>query len=170
LAASKGSKVISFEPNSHVFARLKSNLILNQIDNSVDARPIALGSSVSSEQSFVPKNQIYSSGLQLKTANTRRDLSGWEVLETVQVRPLDLELKNQIDSVDVIKIDAEGYELEILRGATGVLKISKPLVFLECLSEQNLIECIEFLSSLGLVINKLPSPDEAHNNFLLHLS
>src|SRR4029077_9130628 len=32
---------------------------------------------------------------------------------------------------DLVKIDVEGYELAVLRGARGVLKESRPLVFLE---------------------------------------
>ncbi len=46
----------------------------------------------------------------------------------VPIRPLDAVVR---DSVDFIKIDVEGFELDVLKGASGVLQHDRPTMFLE---------------------------------------
>ena len=63
--------------------------------------------------------------------------------------------ENGIVKVDLVKIDTEGYELRVLKGATRLLQDSKPTLYIE-VNDDNLREqgdsalaIIEFLSSLG---------------------
>jgi FkbM family methyltransferase len=49
---------------------------------------------------------------------------------TVPLRPLDLCL-NQNDSIDFIKIDVEGGELAVLRGAARTIRSSNPAIWCE---------------------------------------
>jgi hypothetical protein len=52
---------------------------------------------------------------------------------------------------DVIKIDVEGAELLVLRGARKTLQEGKPRVLLEVHSDSLKIECRGFLGRLGYV-------------------
>jgi FkbM family methyltransferase len=67
------------------------------------------------------------------------------------VVPLDL---FKFNDVDFIKIDVEGSELEVLRGASETIKNNSPLILIELLdsqknAEQNIIMVTTFLEELG---------------------
>jgi len=49
---------------------------------------------------------------------------------TIEVTTLDEELKD-LDKIDFIKIDVEGYEWEVLQGATATIQKHKPLLLVE---------------------------------------
>lgn len=74
----------------------------------------------------------------------------------VQIEKLDdvLRLENVV-SVDLIKIDVEGYELKVLRGAADTLRKFKPILFVE-VDDANLrdqgdsaVAMVEYLNVLG---------------------
>ena len=71
---------------------------------------------------------------------------------TAQIRRLD---DFNLSNIDYIKMDAEAYELEILKGANILLKIQSPIVHLEmkskALSQFNLTkqDVRDWLSKLG---------------------
>lgn len=50
---------------------------------------------------------------------------------------------------DIIKIDVEGAELLVLKGAKQILQKAKPKIFLSIHSEQLEKDCIEYLTNLG---------------------
>ena len=85
---------------------------------------------------------------------------------TVKTRRLDEILEEVgIDSVDIIKIDVEGAELLVLRGAENIIKKSKNVkLFIDIDTKSSLKEkkeLFEFLSNCGFVIygiDKKPKP------------
>lgn len=71
-----------------------------------------------------------------------------------------------IGKVDVIKIDVEGHEIDVLRGAKEVLRYHKPKVFVE--THDRFVpgiheECEKFLLELGFVVEVL-EPCELYAN------
>jgi hypothetical protein len=50
---------------------------------------------------------------------------------------------------DVMKIDVEGAELDVLRGAEAALRSKHPRVFLSVHSDELRRSCLDFLSALG---------------------
>jgi hypothetical protein len=57
-------------------------------------------------------------------------------------------------TVDFIKIDVEGFELEVLKGATGLLARCKPVVVMECKEfspprNGGTARAVEFLTNFG---------------------
>ena len=58
---------------------------------------------------------------------------------------------------DVLKIDVEGAELSVLKGALDTLRKSRPIILIEIHSEELLAACIAFLGPLGYEFEPLPA-------------
>lgn len=111
-AASKGMRVISFEPNPENARLLRRNAELNDVV--VDLRPHALGAAEG-------RASISQNGA---TSRIGSDMPGVDV----DVRTLD---GLQLDRVDLMKVDVEGYELDVLRGAAQTLARTHPALLIE---------------------------------------
>ncbi len=88
-------------------------------------------------------------------ANRITKRSGQDVRMVPIVKLDDYPPIHQMNKIHLMKIDVEGYDLQVLRGAERLLRTHKPTLFIE-LDENNLrdqgesaTELIEFLSSLG---------------------
>ena len=123
-----GSTVIAFEPSQNELRRLRLHVRLNRM-RSVRAEPLALGAENSRKTFF----QIVSGD------NTRGGLrppaSSDSVSEaSVETARLDdYVARLALDRVDVVKLDVEGGELEVLQGASSVLKKFRPIFICEVL-------------------------------------
>jgi FkbM family methyltransferase len=113
-------KVVAWEPNVGNRSRLNENLRLNSFSN-VTVRPYGLSSkTMSAEMSFDP--------LTPGMASLDSGLAVGGEHETIELRMLDDEAG--LEPPDFVKIDVEGFELEVLKGATRTLA-RKPDLFLE---------------------------------------
>jgi FkbM family methyltransferase len=127
----KGGKVIAIEANPLVFEELNKNLELNKVTNT-----ICLNYAVFSEKTkiklFFPteglKNTIYNTVI-----SDRSYLVNSERFIEVNADTLDNILhENDIKHEDInwIKIDVEGAEYEVLKGAHNILSNSKDITLL----------------------------------------
>ena len=120
-------RVLAFEPNPHARQRLLRNLELNQLSN-VEVIPFAVGSSDGEGVLSVPEGD---SGL----GTLRVAVSATEC-HRVAIRRIDGLLSDEdLHRLKLIKIDVEGWELEVLSGARETLAKSKPVVLYECGAE-----------------------------------
>ena len=131
IASQTFDKVLSFEPNPDTFRMLESNINLNKIGN-ITAYNIGL-----SDQNSIMKlyhNPLNNGGASLNKFSSKINKEGdgftWNETEA-EVKTLDSIIVEDIKSVDLIKIDVEGHELPALKGALGVVKTYKPLIFAE---------------------------------------
>ena len=145
-----------FEPNQRIAKFLMKNLQINGLTESVSYLNKALCSFITEKNMLVPKTRIYrlgkktGSGAQIEDANSYRNLNKWVPLAKISISTLDLELSHlKANSVKAIKIDVEGYELEVLKGAKKILEINKPLLIIESLNENSEKEIIDFLRLYG---------------------
>jgi FkbM family methyltransferase len=135
----KEGKVVTIEANPLVFEKLKQNLELNKITNT-----ICLNYAVYSEKTkiklFVRKEESTNTEYSLRNTvmvdrdklMVERSKDAERVLE-VNADTLDniLDLNDiKQESVNWIKIDVEGAELEVLKGATNILSKSKDISLL----------------------------------------
>ncbi|MEW6602482.1 MAG: FkbM family methyltransferase, partial [Nitrospirota bacterium] len=132
-AAGSNGQVISFEPNPIMVRELKHNLELNGIRN-VLIEPVALGENQGTLCLMLPEagKESHSSLCTNSTFQAVGEISvSVESLDSVIAR---LSLKK----IDLIKIDVEGAELMVFRGAEKVLREMRPLIVFE--SAENLAE------------------------------
>lgn len=144
--------VFAYEPNPVTATRLRENLKLNSLENSVIIRQLALSSTDGHSELLIPSGREYSSGAQLSESNIGRDLSKWESIEKVRTLTLDVDIRGaNITKISAIKIDTEGFELQVLMGATDTLLKHKPVLLIEILEPQNLVKVSKFLRDFGYI-------------------
>ncbi len=118
--ARSARRVVAWEPNRGNRTRLEENVRLNSFSN-VIVRPYGLASkSMQAEMCFDP--------LTPGTASLDSRIASGEERETIELRTLDEE--QGLDAPDLIKVDVEGFELEVLKGAVRTLE-RRPDLFLE---------------------------------------
>jgi len=127
LGASKivgnGGRVISFEPASRAFRVLQRNIELNGLTN-VLAYPLALTERRGKAWLYHHPN--------VGCDSLGRDNSFTETAEEIVTDSLDNVLREiSVDRVDVLKMDVQGAEELVLRGAIATLRSHHPLVIFE---------------------------------------
>jgi FkbM family methyltransferase len=118
----RGARVEAFEPQPACSAVLQAYAASNP---HVRVHPVALGSASSMATLSIPidRGRLVRGSATLRTIAT----AGCERM-AVPVRTLD---SFEFDRVDAIKIDVEGGELDVLRGATATLERARPLLLVE---------------------------------------
>ena len=129
-AVSRKVTVTAYEPMNEVRAILTSNLKLAPGRSRVSIRPNAISSTSGICTLFVPDG---SHGLVETSASLLREFKGGSGY-TCDVQALTLDSAHINErKVAVIKIDAEGHDLDVLIGAQQILMRHRPVVFLEVL-------------------------------------
>jgi FkbM family methyltransferase len=122
-ATGSSGQVFAFEPQPDYFEVLKQNLLLNNIQQ-VKASCSGLADSVRTHLSPRPNLSKLGSlgGLSLKSNQSAEQIE----LSLVTIDSLKL------PRCDLIKIDVEGMEVDVIRGAMLTLSAYLPLVYAEC--------------------------------------
>lgn len=116
-------RVFAFEPQPDLARTLAVSARLNRHENVVVV-PVMLGDHAGDAHLAVPDDSLLAS----RIPRGRRFTSIPRELWTVD----DVVAAGGLPPPDVVKLDAEGAELEILRGATGTLRRVQPAVVFEC--------------------------------------
>jgi len=126
------AKVYAFDPVHRVFARLKENIKLNNYDI------IAIEKAVSNFDGLAIIYDTNSEHTNSVTVNKNLSSSDTKVIETkIETITLNSFIKNyNIGRIDLIKIDVETHEPEVLEGFSEYLKIFKPTLLIEILSDE----------------------------------
>ena len=119
---------MAFEPSPREFRRLQWNLALNRCRN-VCAEPLALGMTVGTAQLFMCIGQDTG-------CNSLRPPAVTDPIRriTVPITSLDRYLAEAnigADDIDALKLDVEGAELDVLKGAPSVLSSARPFILCE---------------------------------------
>lgn len=132
-----GRYVIAAEPERTNFSLLKGNVQANQLEESVETHNIALGE----QAGFVTLTQSIEGNYGTFRATSSKSGIPCNTLdETVNGR-----------KVAAIKVDVEGSELAVLKGAKQTIAESSPLLFVESHSSETKTEIARLLEPLGYV-------------------
>jgi len=116
-------EVLAFEPHPVTVKRLHANLALNEIDN-VRVFQVAL---LDEEREV----SLYDSDGSNRGMATLHSYEGWSEM-TVPGITLDEVVRTEgVPAIDLMKIDVEGYESQVIAGASAVLARDRPSVIFE---------------------------------------
>lgn len=153
---------LSFEPQRVIYYQLCGNIFLNSIKN-VNAYNFGLGDSCYSENSVIPNYALefvigaFSIDDEVRNADNYScpTVGGSQIINVATLDSLD------ISNIRLIKIDVEGFELKVLKGALKTLERNNyPCIVFEAWDwgmHHRRIELFSFLESLGYEIVTLES-------------
>jgi FkbM family methyltransferase len=154
-------RVIAFEPSTVVYERLTRNVALNGFAN-VTLVKRGLGKSTDRVTLYSSAHRSadgsYNEGL--ATLYPREGVS--EAREVIDIARLDDCVGDLgINRLDIVKIDVEGSELDVLKGAEQTLRTFRPSVVLEVITETSRAAgheasaLLDFLRSLGYRFDRI---------------
>jgi len=126
--AKRWQNVTAFEPTPSVFACLQQNCTRDNINNIAIALSNETGTVLFAVQARSEINQIVSSTDVLR--------KHWSAIE---VPAATLDSLNLTD-IDMIKIDVEGHELSVLKGAENTIRAQRPLIAIEISFENKVLD------------------------------
>jgi FkbM family methyltransferase len=142
-------KVLAIEPNSSNFLQLQRNLSLNELSGSVQTFRVAVGAEAKTVSVITPNGRPNSSGSKISHPSPIGAFGTWVIESEVMMVKLDSLLTNESARSSVIKIDAEGYEMFILQGATKTLSLIGPSMLIELLDSEKKSQADKFLKDFG---------------------
>lgn len=113
----RASKIYAFEPTQKTFQLLQKNIRINKLDDVVVAMNVALGAKNSKVNMIV-------NGQDAGSNRVEENVNGNIAMSTID----DLRLE---EPIDFMKIDVEGYEYEVLKGAERTIAKDRPHIFIE---------------------------------------
>ena len=123
----ENSRIYAIEPTDYAFNKLSNNLKLNKdLQNRVNLR-----------QKFITNekkpNMVWSSwNLQQKNNKHHKHLGTLkEIKEDSYLKLNEFVNIENIKHIDFIKLDVDGYELDVLKSGEDFLKKNKPVIFIE---------------------------------------
>lgn len=136
-AVAPGGRVIAFEPTGYAYRKLETNVGLNPAA-SIRTVNVAL-----TDAARPPERLYFRSSW--PTFGPRRDgesLVSFDTLDGWCGR-------NGVARVDLIKLDVDGNELGVLQGARGIIRSSRPIIFIECSRYQSGASPVALLADEG---------------------
>lgn len=151
----QNGRVYSFEPMPGIYSELVHNVTSNQISNVITV-PIGLSDRTG-------QATIYDATSDFRDGSVHRGLATLYPMAarntpilSVPLTTIDLFVtERHLTSVDLIKIDVEGSELDVLRGAIDTIRAFHPSFILEVQSETSISggfapsQVLDFLEALG---------------------
>lgn len=136
--------VFCFEPIKDTFEILKTNMKINQICDRVTLYKFAVGEcSGKAQVEYYDTANIGGTSIELSD-------SGDIIVKSVDEMNLD-------ESVGLVKIDVEGFEMSVLRGIVNTLKKDMPYIMIE-INNDNYVMACSLLEGIGYkhtVLNQL---------------
>ena len=124
-----GGSIHAFEPVPLTYERLRRNIELNELGNIIQAINAGLGETPGSLNLFVP---AFSGSSAASIRNLHPDETSVEVEACIDTLD-DYFKRSGLTTLDLVKVDVEGAELLVLKGALRTIDMHRPLLFMELL-------------------------------------
>ena len=146
----KAARVLSFEPQAHCYETLRRNIELNGLEKRTVIHNCLVGAENGSGQ--------------MERFNSR-NLGGtaFSASKSGDVKLVTLDTSvpaKDLAKLDLIKIDVEGMQIEVLKGAKNILTKRKPAIWVELLQRDDAYEeTAAYLAEFGYKPNKIGPND-----------
>jgi FkbM family methyltransferase len=168
LAAKYGWRAIAFEPNPLNLILLRYNIDLHDINDKV----VVIDKAAGSVQGSAIFTLSYSPSESSFTKYLRNELKLFNiVVEVTSIDSVVESLNIKDDSIIIIKIDVEGFGLEVVKGAIKTIERFRPFIVFEVhrtFDEQDEINVLKMLKRLGYGL-KIIEP-RSERNFIIFIS
>ena len=151
--------VHSFEPVGAAFDRLKEHVTRNQASPPVTIHQVALSNQAGTAEIRCPEQGDFNQGTSSLVNDQARELSR---TETIQLETLDaFAERHKLTKLDLIKLDIQGAEPLMLRGAETTLRRFRPIIVTEASREDlvglgmSLGDYITQLEDLGYAVHRI---------------
>lgn len=128
-----GIETISFEPNSSCHSYFQELAILNNVK--VHLEKVALGANEGVVKIKYPEKETWL-GATDETIQRKLEINQIMIEEEVMQKKLDNYIDQFKEKQILMKIDTEGNEYSVLKGAENIFNTCKPIVIFECLNNQ----------------------------------
>ncbi len=156
LVAGNTGLTLAFEPNPLIFKILQVNSKLNKEKTNIIPLPFAIADS-EEEFFYISSEASFSNGGISKEISKKHGKFVYK--EKVKAIMLEDYLKKNysewLSKLSFIKIDTEGYDKEIIKTISNLIKTFKPVIVAECFgpnSNEEKIELYEILDKMGYEI------------------
>ncbi|PKF62535.1 hypothetical protein CW745_03665 [Psychromonas sp. psych-6C06] len=139
LASVVKCNVHAFEPNKSLCEAMEVSRTENRLENKVTIHDCALGAK-EEKACFEAINNDNLGGQSI------------EITDEADIETFDVKALDSFDwkaPISLIKIDVEGFELEVLKGGKALILRDKPDIYIECLSETDFTTISNLLTEFG---------------------
>ena len=152
-------RVHSFEPGRSMFTRLQQVVAQNQLSQ-VSLHPVGCGAQREQLTLQIPAS---SGNASLRLSSD--DATGITSSEAVSIEVFDDYLGDQLTEWHFLKIDTEGFEIDVLRGAARTIERLRPVIYIELSQEyrDSSAAAIEWLTSHGYTFPVWPDLNTCRN-------
>lgn len=164
------NKVIAIEPNPYHFKMLKKGIELNNLKNVIPLN-IALSDSHDIKDLFMSNNHLEGTSLFEEKLNEElKNIKKFKMkIHTTTLDKLLLQLNIDHNKINIIKMDVEGAEMKILKGAQKVLNESKNLKLLTEFGAHAISASGEKpIKFLNLLIDRFPHVEIVEKRILIN--
>lgn len=123
-------QIYAFEPQQSIFQMLCGNCAINNLHN-VRIYPMALGSKNQLVTVAVPDYDSFNDFGTFSLIDTVLPTQNGHTMTVIVCTLDDFVADFGIGTVDLIKIDAEGMDVEVLQGGATLLQNQRPVIFIE---------------------------------------
>ncbi len=144
------AKILAFEPQKSIFQILQKNCELNNLQNKVELYNCCLGE----KEAFANLEDV---------VMNNAGATSFAACDTpTDYKVITLDSLN-LTRLDFIKIDVEGHELDVFKGAAETIKRCSPVIWSETLTRGHKKTLYRYLKSFGYTVQPL---DDTNSLFL----
>jgi FkbM family methyltransferase len=154
LFLSAGIPTIAFEPNPNCFSYFQAVCKLNGLEE-WRWEQVAIGDRTGQVELVYPEDETWLGSVSSDFVSNIKD-SRKVITEQVSLKKIDDYLSDMSHDKILIKIDVEGFEREVIEGASQLLSCYKPKIIFESNNVKSRREFFRLLSDYGYSVYSLP--------------
>ena len=136
LAAGKSGLVLGFEPNPHILKVVTANAGLNKDKTNIEVLPYAIAEKEAEFYYSSSEASLSNGGISDQPTSAHGSYTLPHKIKAVNLEKfLEQQYSQWLPKLSFIKIDTEGYDMEIIQSIQSLLGKYKPVVEAECFSK-----------------------------------